>query len=96
MLNTLELPRSSQLDSSLFDLVWKATKNQVNQHNLVCEMFAQGDFVLMDLEKLILPIENLGIMVTLYYLNMEEQLHFKHQNDHLEEEYRIVHLPELR
>jgi hypothetical protein len=42
LLQTLELERYSQLDSSLFDLVWIATKNQQNQHNLVCEMIARG------------------------------------------------------
>ena len=49
----------------------------------------------MDPEKLILPIGNLGARGTLYYLNLEEQLHFKSQNDHSEEEHCIVHLPEL-
>jgi predicted nucleic acid-binding Zn-ribbon protein len=72
LLRTLDLPSYSQLDSSLFDLVWKITKPQANQHNLVCEMIARGDFVLMDPEKLILPIGNLGARVTMYYINLEE------------------------
>ena len=95
MLNTLELARSSQLDNNLFDLVWKATKNQVNHHNLVYEMIAQGNFVLIDLEKLILSIGNLGARVALYYLILEEQFHFKHQNDHSEEEHCIIRFHEL-
>ena len=95
LLNTLELQHASQFDSGLFDLVWQATKNQVNQHNLVCEMIAQGDFILIDPEKLILPIGNLGARVFLNYLNLEEQLHFKRQNDHSEGEHHIIHLLEL-
>jgi hypothetical protein len=95
LLRTLDLPPYSQLDSSLFDLVWKNTKPQANQHNLVCEMIARGDFVLMDPEKLILPIGNLGTRVTMYYINLEEQLHFKRQNDYSTEEHQKVRLPEL-
>jgi hypothetical protein len=95
LLQTLELERYSQLDSSLFDLVWTATKNQQNQHNLVCEMIARGDFVLMDPEKLILPIGNLGARVTLYYLTLEEHLHLKRQKDQSEEGHRIVRIPEF-
>ena len=49
----------------------------------------------MDPEKLILPIKNLGARVTLYYLNLEEQLHFKRQNDYSKEEHCIVYLPKL-
>ena len=90
----MELQRGSQIDSGLFDLIWIVTKNQENQHNLVYEMIARGDFVLMDPEKLILSIGNLGARVTLYYLTLEEQLHFKRQADHSKEENRVVRLPE--
>ena len=31
----------------------------------------------------------------MYYLNLQEQLHFKRQNDRSKEEHRIVHLPEF-
>ena len=55
-------------------------------------MIARGDFVLMDSEKLILPIGNLGARVTLYYLILEEQFHLKRQNDHSKEEHCIVRL----
>ena len=58
-------------------------------------MIAKGDFVLIEPEKLILPIRNLGTRVTLYSLTLEEQLHFKHKNDHSEALHRVVHLPEL-
>ena len=94
-MNTLELLQGSQLDSGLFNLVWRATKNQVNQHNLVCEMITRRDFVLMESEKLIFPIGKLGARVTLFYLNLEEQFQFKRQNDHSEVSHRVVHLPEL-
>jgi hypothetical protein len=95
LLQTLELECYSQLDSSLFDLVWTATKNLENLHNLVCKMIARGDFVLMDPEKLILPIGNLGARVTLYYLTLEEHLHLKRQKDQSEEGHRIVRIPEF-
>jgi hypothetical protein len=58
-------------------------------------MIARGDFVLMDPEKLILPIGNLGARVTMYYLILEEQLHVKRQRDHSEEGDRVVRLPEF-
>jgi hypothetical protein len=77
LLKVLDLERGCQLDSSNFDRVWRITKDQLNQHNLVCEMIARGDFVLMDPEKLVLPIGNLGARVTLYYLSLEGQLHNK-------------------
>jgi hypothetical protein len=64
--------------------------NRVNQHYLVCEMIARGDFILMNPEKLILPIGNLGTRVTLYYLNLEDGLHFNRQKDHSKEEHRVV------
>jgi hypothetical protein len=90
LLKILNLERYYQLDSSRFDTIWRTTKNQVNQYNLVCEMIAWGDFVLMDPEKLILPVGNLGVRVTLYYLTLERQLHNKRYSDCSEEENRVV------
>jgi hypothetical protein len=95
LLKVLNLERYCQLDSSRFDTIWRATKNQVNQHNLVCEMIAQGDIILMDPEKLILPIGNLGARVTLFYLNLEGQLHSKRYSDSSKEENREVKIPEF-
>jgi hypothetical protein len=95
LLKVLDLERGCQLDSSNFDMVWQITKDQLNQHNLVCEMIARGDFVLMDPEKLVLPIGNLGARVTLYYLNLEGQLHNKRYSDSSEEEHREVKIPEF-
>jgi hypothetical protein len=62
---------------------------------LVCEMIAQGDIILMDPEKLILPIGNLGARVTLFYLNLEGQLHSKRYSDSSKEENREVKIPEF-
>jgi hypothetical protein len=95
LLKVLDLERGCQLDSSNFERVWRITKDQLNQHNLVCEMIARGDFVLMDPEKLVLPIGNLGARVTLYYLNLEGQLHNKRYSDSSEEEHREVKIPEF-
>jgi hypothetical protein len=95
LLKVLDLERGCQLDSSNFDMVWRITKDQLNQYNLVCEMIARGDFVLMDPEKLVLPIGNLGARVTLYYLNLEGQLHNKRYSDSSEEEYQEVKIPEF-
>jgi hypothetical protein len=95
LLKVLDLERGCQLDSSNFDMVWRITKDQLNQHNLVCEMIARGDFVLMDPEKLVLPIGNLRARVTLYYLNLEGQLHNKRYSDSSEEEHREVKNPEF-
>jgi hypothetical protein len=94
LLKVLDLERYCQLDSSRFDTIWRV-KNQVNQHNLICEMIAQGDFILMDPEKSILPIGNLGARVTLYYLHLEEQLHNKRYSDYSEEDNRVVRIPEF-
>jgi hypothetical protein len=95
LLKVLDLERGCQLDSSNFDMVWRITKDQLNQHNLVCEMIARGDFVLMDPEKLVLPIGNLGARVTLYYLNLEGQLHNKRYSNSSEEEHREVKILEF-
>jgi hypothetical protein len=95
LLKVLDLERGCQLDSSNFDTVWRITKDQLNQHNLVCEMIVRGDFVLMDPEKLVLPIGNLGARVTLYYLTLEGQLHNKRYSDSSEEEHREVKIPEF-
>jgi hypothetical protein len=95
LLKVLEFERGCQLDNSNFDRVWRITKGQLNQHNLVCEMIARGEFVLMDPEKLVLPIGNLGARVTLYYLNLEGQLHNKRYSDSSEEEHQDVKIPEF-
>jgi hypothetical protein len=95
LLKVLDFERGCQLDSSNFDRVWRITKGQLNQHNLVCEMLARGDFILMDPEKLVLPIGNLGARVTLYYLNLEGQLHNKRYSDSSKEEHREVKIPEF-
>jgi hypothetical protein len=95
LLKVLDLERGCQLYSSNFDMVWRITKDQLNQHNLVCEMIAWGDFVLMDPEKLVLPIGNLGARVTLYYLNLEGQLHNKRYSDSSEEEHKEVKILEF-
>jgi hypothetical protein len=95
LLKVLDLERGCQLDSSNFYTVWRITKDQLNQHNLVCEMIVWGDFVLMDPEKLVLPIGNLGARVTLYYLPLEGQLHNKRYRDSSEEEHRKVKIPEF-
>jgi hypothetical protein len=95
LLKVLDLERGCQLYSSNFDMVWRITKDQLNQHNLVCEMIAWGDFVLMDPEKLVLPIGNLGARVTLFYLNLEGQLHNKRYSDSSEEEHKEVKILEF-
>jgi hypothetical protein len=95
LLKVLDLERGCQLDSTNFDTVWRITKDQLNQHNLVCEMIVWGDFVLMDLEKLVLPIGNLGARVKLYYLNLEGQLHNKRYSDSSKEVHREVKIQEF-
>ena len=91
LLVMLKMERGNQLDSEGFDRVWRVAGNH-NQHNLLCEVIARGDLELLDPRKLVVPIGHLGARTLMYYLELEQQLHFRRQLDYAVESYRDIRM----
>lgn len=83
------------MESVGFDRARRITGNYT-QHNLLSEMIARGDFELMDPKKLVVPIGHLGARVLMYYLELEEQLHFRRQFDYSMTSYRDIRMLGVR
>jgi hypothetical protein len=75
----VDIDQYCYVDNEGFDRVWHLTQVHENQHNLISEMIAKGDLLLLDPKKLFWSIGHFEARVVLYYLKLEIHLHFRRQ-----------------
>ena len=89
LLKILGIDRGANLDGVGFDRAWRVA-GKYSQQNLLCETIARGDINLIEPKRFFHPIGHLGARVLMYYLELENQLHYRRQMDSAEQPYREI------